>query len=89
MSSLGSLYGYDTLSFAYVEFGDIQAPMANYWVQECEDILKAHKDNLCTPHNRKTFYVDQPQVERSLELGYLIYLCLKPYKNYSLKQKGE
>lgn len=34
-------------------------------------------------------YDDKHRVERHFEVGGMVYLCLQPYKQYSLKQEGE
>lgn len=52
MSPFQALYGYDTITFAYLIFGESRAPKAKDWIQESQDILKALKDNLQTTHNQ-------------------------------------
>lgn len=52
MSPFQDLYGYDSVMFVDLIFGDSQVPKAKDWIQESQDILKALKDNLQTTQNR-------------------------------------
>ena len=74
MSPFRALYGYDASTFADLIFGNSQAPKAKDWIQESQDILKVLKDNLQTTQNQQKMYVDRRRVERSLEVGDLVYL---------------
>ena len=62
---------------------------AKDWIQESQDILKILKDNLQTAQNQQKLYADQRMVERSFEVGDLVYLRLQPYRQSSIKQKGD
>ena len=88
MSPFRALYGYDAITFVDLIFGDSRAPKAKDWIQESQDILKALKDNLRTTQNQQKIYVDRCKIERSFEVGDLVYLRLQPYRQTSLKQKG-
>jgi len=84
-----ALYGYDDdLSFVDIVFGDRSAPSAKDWIQESQDILKALKDSLQIAQNQQKIYADRNRVERHFEVGDLVFLCLKPYTQSKLKQKG-
>ena len=88
MSPFRELYGYDASTFADLIFGDSRAPKAKDWIQESQDILKVLKDNLQMAQNQQKMYADRRRVERSFEVGDLVYLRLQPYRESSLKQKG-
>ena len=57
-------------------------------IQDSQDILKILKKNLQTAQNQQKLYVDKHRIERSFEVGDLVYLRLQPYRQYSLKKKG-
>ena len=88
MTPFKALYGYEALSFADLAFGDSKAPKAKDWIQDSQDILKILKENLQVAQNQQKLYADRHRVERSFEVGDLVYLRLQPYRQSSLKQKG-
>jgi hypothetical protein len=88
MSPFRELYGYDAPSFVDLVFGDNRAPKAKDWIQESQDILKALKDNLQTAQNQQKIYADRHRVERTFEVGDLVFLRLQPYRQSSLKKSG-
>ena len=83
-----ALYGYEALNYADLVFEDSKAPKAKDWVQDSQDILKLVKENLQAAQNHQKLYADRDSVERSFEVGDLVYLWLQPYKQSSLKKKG-
>jgi hypothetical protein len=83
-----ALYGYDAPSFVDLEFGDSRAPKAKDWIQESQDILKAPKDNLQLAQNKQKIYADRNRVERTFEVGDLVFLRLHPYRESPLKKSG-
>lgn len=89
MSPFCALYGYDSLTFIDLVFGDSRAPGAKDWIQESQDILRALKDNLQTTQNRQNTYADKHRVERHFEVGDLVFLRLhlrlQPYRQSTLK----
>ena len=87
MMSFKALYGYEALNFADLVFGDNRAPKAKDWVQDGQDILKVLKENLQAAQNQHKLYADRNRVERSFEVGDLVYLRLQPYRQSSLKKK--
>jgi hypothetical protein len=88
MTPFRALYSYDAPTFVDLVFGDNRAPRAKDWIQESQNILKALKDNLQTTQNQQKVYADRRRVERSFEVGDLVYLRLQPYRKSSLKKKG-
>jgi hypothetical protein len=88
MSPFRELYGYDVPSFVDLAFGDNRAPKAKDWIQESQDILKALKDNLQMAQNQQKIYADRHRVERTFEVGDLVFLRLQPYRQSSLKKSG-
>ena len=84
MTPFKALYGYEALNFADLDFGDSRAPKEKYWVQDNQDILKVLKENLQTTHNQHKLYIDRHRIERSFEVGALVYLWLQPYMQSSL-----
>jgi hypothetical protein len=88
MSPFRALYGYDSLTFMEIAFGDSRAPMAKEWIQESQDILRELKDHLQRAQNQQKFYADKHRVERSFEVGDLVYLRLQPYRKESIKKSG-
>ena len=53
------------------------------------DIMKTLKDNLHHAQNQQKTYADQKRVERSFQIGDLVFLRLQPYKQSSIKFSGE
>ena len=53
MSPFRELYGYDTLTFVDMVFGDSRAPKSKYWMEEIQEILKLLKDNLQVAQNQQ------------------------------------
>jgi hypothetical protein len=49
MSLFKSLYGYDSLTFMEVAFGDSRAPMKKEWILGSQDVLGELKDHLQRP----------------------------------------
>ena len=88
MTPFKALYGYEALKFADLAFGDNKAPKAKDWVQDNQDILKVLKENLQETQNQQKLYADKHRIERSFEIGDLVYLWLQPYRQSSLKKKG-
>ncbi|KAH9302443.1 hypothetical protein KI387_014026 [Taxus chinensis] len=88
MTPFRALYGYDAMSFADLVLSDSRAPKAQDWLQENQDILRALKENLQKAQNQQKVYADRHRVERSFEVGDLVFLRLQPYRQSSLKQKG-
>jgi hypothetical protein len=88
MSPFKALYSYDPLTFVEIVFGDSRAPMAKEWIQESQDILKELKDHLQRAQNQHKLYVDRHRVERTFEVGDLVYLRLQPYRQASIKKNG-
>ena len=83
-----ALYGYDAINFVDLVFGDSRAPQAQDMLQQSQDILKSLKENLQQAQNQQKLYADQQRVERSFEVGDMVYLRLQPYRQSSLKKSG-
>ncbi|XP_059068770.1 uncharacterized protein LOC131859216 [Cryptomeria japonica] len=88
MSPLMAQYGYEAPSFVDLMFGDSKAPQARDVVQQCQDILKALKNNLQIAQNQQRMYADQQRVERSFEVGDMVYLRLQSFRQSTLKKVG-
>ena len=84
MTPFKALYDYEALNFADLAFGDSRAPKAKDWVQDTQDILKVLRENLQVAHNQQKLYADRHRIERSFEVGDLVYLRLQSYKQSSL-----
>jgi hypothetical protein len=80
MTPFRALYNYDAPTFVDLVFEDNRAPKAKDWLQESQHILKALKENLQTTQNQQKLYADRKRVERSFEVGDLVYLRLQPYR---------
>ena len=74
MTPFRALFGYEALNFPDLAFGDSKAPKAKYWVQGSQDILKVLKENLQEAHNQQKLYTNRHRIERSFEVGDLVYL---------------
>jgi hypothetical protein len=68
-----------------VALGDSRAPMARDWIQESQEILRELKDHLQKAQNQQNLYADKNRVERSFEVGDLVYLWLQPYQRHPSK----
>ena len=80
MKPFKALYGYEALDYADLAFGDSMAPKAKDLIQDNQDILKILKENLQTAQNQQKLYANKHRVERSFEVGDLVYLRLQPYR---------
>jgi hypothetical protein len=80
MSPFRDLYSYDPLSFVEISFGDNRALMVQDWIQESQDILRELKDHLQRVQNQQKVQADKHRVDRTFEVGDLVYLRLQPYR---------
>ena len=71
-----ALYGYDAPTFADMVFDGYRAQNENYWLQETQYILIVLKENLQVSQNRYKLYVDKHRVERSFQVGDMVFLRL-------------
>jgi hypothetical protein len=88
MSPFRALYSYDPLSFVEIAFGDSRAPMVQDWIQQSQDILRELKDHLQSAQNQQKVQADKHRVDRTFEVGDLVYLRLQPYRQASIKRSG-
>lgn len=88
MSPFMALYGYEAPSFADLMFGDSKAPQAKDMVQQCQNILKALKNNLQIAQNQQKLYADQQRIEHTCEVGNMVYLGFQPFRQSTLKKSG-
>jgi hypothetical protein len=86
MSPFRALYGYDRPSFFETVFGDSRVLEAKDWIEESQRILKSVKENLQAAQNQQNTYEDRQRIERSFEVGDLVFLRLQPYRQSSLKR---
>jgi hypothetical protein len=86
MSPFRALYGYDRPSFFETVFGDSRVPEAKDWIEESQRILKSVKENLQAAQNQQNMYEYRQRIERSFEVGDLVFLRLQPYRQSSLKR---
>jgi hypothetical protein len=86
MSPFRDLYSYDPLSFVEISFGDNRALMVQDWIQESQDILRELKDHLQRAQNQQKVQADKHRVDRTFEVGDLVYLRLQPYRQASIKR---
>jgi hypothetical protein len=89
MAPFKALYRYEPLLFIDRALGDSRAPRAKDWLHEGQDILKVLKENLQNAQNQQKIYADRHRIERSFEIGDLVYLRLQPYRQSSLKATGK
>jgi hypothetical protein len=82
------LYEYDAPTLVDLVFGENRAPKAKDWIIESQEILKLLKENLQTSQNRQKISADKHRIERSFEVGDLVFLRLQPYRQSSLKKSG-
>jgi hypothetical protein len=80
MTPFRALYGYDAPTFVDLVFGERKAPKAKDWIIESQEILKLLKESLQTTQNRQNISADRHMIERSFEVGDLVFLRLQPYK---------
>lgn len=88
MSPFKALYGYDATSFVNLIFTNSRVPSAKDIVEQCKDILEALKENLYEAQNQLKMYADRHRIERTFEVGDMVYLRLQPYRQSSLKGSG-
>jgi hypothetical protein len=75
-------------SFVEIAFGDNRALMLQDGVQQSQDILRELKDHLQRAQNQQKIQADKHRVERTFEVGDLVYLRLQPYRQDSIKRSG-
>ncbi|XP_057823527.2 uncharacterized protein LOC131035817 [Cryptomeria japonica] len=88
MTPFMALYGYEAPSFMDLVLGDSKVPKAKDLLQDSQDILRVLKENVQRAQNQQKLYADQHRVERSFEVGDMVYLRLQPYRQSSLKRSG-
>jgi hypothetical protein len=88
MTPFRALYNYDPLSFVEISFSDNRALIVHDWVQQSQDIFMELKDHLQRAQNQQNIQEDKHRVERSFEVGDLVYLRLQPYKQAYIKRSG-
>jgi hypothetical protein len=76
MKPFRALYGYDAPTLIDLVFGERRAPKAKDWITESQEILKLLKENLQTTQNWQKMSVDSHRIERSFEVGDLVFLRL-------------
>jgi hypothetical protein len=80
MTPFRALYGYDAPTLVDLVFWESRAPKAKDWIIESQEILKLLKENLQTTQNRQKISADRHRIERSFEIGDLVFLRLQPYR---------
>jgi hypothetical protein len=88
MTPFRALYSYDPFSFEEIAFGDSRSPMVQDWVQQSQDILRELKDRLQWAQNQQEVQADKHRVERTFEVGDLVYLRLQPYRQAFIKRSA-
>ena len=76
MAPFKALYRHEPLSFIDTVLGNNRAPRAKDWLQEGQNILRGLKENLQHAQNQQKMYADKHRIERSFEVGDLVYLRL-------------
>ena len=88
MNPFKALYGYEATTFGDLIIQESRIPGAKEFIQKSTDIMKVLKDNLCHAQDQQKIYADQKWVERSFQIGDLVFLRLQLYKQSSLKISG-
>ena len=83
MSPFKFLYGYDGPTFPDLVFDDCMSQKDKVWIQEIQYILK---ENFKVSQNQYKMYADKHRVERSFQVGDVVFSRLHPYRKYSLKE---
>jgi hypothetical protein len=78
MTPFRALYGYDAPTLVDLD-----------WNIESQEILKLLKENLQTTQNQQKISADRHRIERSFEVGDLVFLRLQAYRQSSLKKSGD
>jgi hypothetical protein len=69
-------------------FMERRDPKEKDWIIESQEILKLLKENLQTVKNKQKISAGRHKIERSFEVGDLVFLGLQPYRHSSLKKSG-
>lgn len=88
MSPFMALYGYEVPNFLDLLLSDSRVPSAGDLLQENQDIMRALRENIQKAQNQRKQYADQRRVERSFEVGDMVYLMLQPYRQSTLRKSG-
>ncbi len=88
MTPFMALYSYEAPSFMDLVLGDSRVPKEKHFLQDSQDILRVLKKNIQQAQNQQKLYGDQHWIERSFEVGDMVYLRLQPYRQSSLKKSG-
>ena len=71
-----ALYGYDSLSFVDLILFDSRVPATSDFIKQSQDIIRSLKDNLQHAQNQQKIYADRKRIERSFEVGGLVFVRL-------------
>ena len=88
MTPFRALYGYNAPSFIDFLMSDVRVPHAGDFLQERKDIVDALRNNIAKAQNQHKQYVDQKRIERSFQVGDMVYLMLQPYRQPTLRKRG-
>ncbi|XP_059075241.1 uncharacterized protein LOC131875201 [Cryptomeria japonica] len=81
-----ALYGYDAPNCLDLLLSDSRVPRDLF--QQSQDIVRSLKENIQKAGNQQKQNADQKRVERSFDLGDMVYLMLQSYRQSTLKKSG-
>ena len=80
MSPFQALYGFPPPLISELAIPGPDDEEAHDFLSAKQQMLEHLKENLCKAHNRMKRYADLKQVERSFQVGDMVYLKMAPYK---------
>ena len=88
MTPFMDLYGYEAPYFVDIMSGDCRSQKYKGQLQENQDILRALKENLQVAQNQQKMNANKHMIDRVFR-GDLLYLRMQPYRQSSLKKRGD
>lgn len=78
-----ALYGYPPPHLNFHQYG-VQDPSIKAFCRDITQFLQLLRQNLTATQSRIKHYADKGKSERTFEVGDLVYLRIKPYKQHTL-----
>ena len=84
MSPFKALYGYPPPSH-HTLVSNLRTEVVKTKLLDVDHVLTTLKNNLASARNRMKQIADQHRSDRSFHIGDMVFLCLQPYKQQSLR----
>jgi hypothetical protein len=89
ISQFMALYVYHPLSITSPLKGTTKFQVVEDHIEKKKEVLKLLKDKLVATQNRMKQQAHQHHIEREFEVGYWVFMRLKPHNHISLKKQNK